>query len=63
MSGLLVPRGYPTTQAQGTEAQGKGVAPQGGDNAGTILTPNGHTVTPAADALVARTSANSGNKR
>jgi hypothetical protein len=63
MSGLLVPRGYPTTQAQGNEAQGKGVEPAGTPNAGTILTPNGKAVTPAADALVGKNSSNSGNKR
>ena len=44
MSGLLVPLGFPTTQAGGTEGLGKDV------NTATLTTvsPNGQSLTPAA---------------
>lgn len=47
-SGLQAIPGEPTTDAQGTEFDGRGVANAGGDNPGTIVAPNGTSGTPAA---------------
>jgi hypothetical protein len=66
MSKLLITQGLPgqgVTQVIGGEIQGKGVAPAGGTNGGTILTPNGQNITPAANALVLIGKQNAGSKR
>ena len=62
---LLTPTtaGQPVPQAQGGEIQGKNVEPTGTPNAGSIVTPNGTVTTPAANALVAQNSSNSGKVR
>jgi hypothetical protein len=51
MSNALRTPGFPATQVIGGELQGKGVAPTGADNAGTVVTPNGKAVTPAVNAI------------
>lgn len=57
MSGLLVPYGFPTTQAGGTEGLGKYVR----TDLLTTVSPNGQSLTPAALQTQITTVLNGGN--